>query len=696
MNSPVSYHAREAVGVITIDNPPVNAFSHAVRKGLEDAVRTAIADESTAIILIACAGRTFVAGADISEFGKPPADPWLPEVLDNIENSPKPVVTAVHGTALGGGFELVLASHYRCAVAGARVGLPEVHLGLLPGAGGTQRAPRLAGVEAALELMTTGKPIPVEKAAALGLIDKVFDGDLETNALDWCAELAAAGSAPRRVSEETVADVDAAVFDGARALVAKRARGQIAPGKIIDCVEAATRLDYAAGARFEQEQFAECLASPESAAMRHLFFAEREAAKLKDVPKSVEPRQVDTVAIIGGGTMGGGIAMSCANAGLSVRLLEVDEAGLERGFAVIDRNYASSVGKGRLSEEEAAKRRRRIEGTTDYAALADVDLVIEAVFEDPALKKTIFEKLDKVVKPGAILATNTSYQDVNAIAAATSRPADCLGLHFFSPANVMKLLEVVRADATADDVLVTALRFAKTIRKVPVVAGVCYGFIGNRMFNPYIRESQQLVLEGAAPEAVDKALYEFGMAMGPIAVADLAGLDIGYKARMALPDELRGDDTPFSVADKLVESGRLGQKTGGGFYRYDPETRRGSPDPEVEAVIDASRRELGLSPRSIDDREIVERCVFALINEGLKILDEGIAQRPGDIDIVYLYGYGFPVFRGGPMFHADAIGLDHVLARTREFAERYGSAPPAPLLERLVADGLSIREWARG
>ena len=695
MTQPVSYRVVGNVGVITIDNPPVNAFSHAVRKGLDDTVRSAIGDE-TGILLITCAGRTFVAGADISEFDKPPEDPWLPEVLDNIENSPKPVVTAVHGTALGGGFELVLASHYRCAIASGRVGLPEVHLGLLPGAGGTQRAPRLAGAEAALELMTTGRPIPAAKAQALGLIDKVFDDNLEENAIAWCESLLAEGKGPVKVSERSVAPVDPAFFDTARKTLAKRARGQLAPQKIVDCVEAAQRLPYAEGAAYERERFAECMASPQSAALRHLFFAEREAARVHGLPKDTPAREIRVVGVIGAGTMGGGIAMSCANAGIAVRLLEVDSAALERGFGVIEGNYAKTVAKGRMSAEEAEARRARIQGTTDYADLADVDLVIEAVFEDPELKKTIFTKLDGILKPGAILATNTSYQDVDAIAAVTGRPEDCLGLHFFSPANVMKLLEVVRGEKTSDEVLVTALGFAKAIRKVPVVARVCYGFIGNRMFNPYIREAQKLLLEGALPETVDAALYEFGMAMGPIAVSDLAGLDVGYKARMALPADERGDDTPFTVADALVADGRLGQKTGAGFYTYDPETRRAMPDPAVTALIEKASADLGIERRDIGADEIVERCVFALVNEGLKILDEGIAQRPGDIDIAYIYGYGFPAHRGGPMFYADAVGLEHVLKRVREFHENVGGDAPAPLLERLVDEGKRIADAAAG
>ena len=700
MNQPVTLYIRGGVAVVTIDNPPVNALSHAVRLGLHETVAAAIAEPAAAIVLICCAGRTFVAGADITEFaafaasGQPPRHPWLPEVLDAIEASAKPVVTAVHGTALGGGFELVLASHYRCALAAAKLGLPEVNLGLIPGAGGTQRAPRLAGVEAALELMTGGRPIGARQAQSLGLVDEVFDADLKTAALAWCERLVAAGSGVRQVSARAVPAVAGEVFTAARAGLARRARNQLAPQKVVDCVEAATRLPFAEGAEYERARFAECLASPQSAAMRHLFFAERQAARIRGLPQETVPRQVRAVGIVGAGTMGGGIAMSVADAGLPVLLLDADDAGLERGLDVIRGRYRKSVSKGRLSEQDAARRLGLIESTTDYGALGDVDLVIEAVFEDPALKQRVFKTLDEVAKPGAILATNTSYQDVDAIAAATSRPADCLGLHFFSPANVMKLLEVVRGAKTADPVLSTAMHFAKTLRKVPVMAGVCYGFIGNRMFNPYLREAQRLLLEGASPEAVDHALYEFGMAMGPIAVADLAGLDIGYKARQALPADRRGGDASFAVADALVAQGRLGQKTGAGFYTYDPDTRKATLEPEVTELIAAKRRELGIKARPVTADEIVARCVLALVNEGLALLEEGIAQRPGDIDVVYLYGYGFPAYRGGPMHYADAIGLDRVLERVREFQRRFGSRPPSPLLERLVAEGRRIADWA--
>ena len=694
MNQPVSYAIEDGIGIVTIDNPPVNALSHAVREGIQDAIRAAQEDDSEAVLLW-CDGRTFIAGADITEFGKPPRDPWLPELCNEIEASRKLVVAALHGTTLGGGFEVALASHYRIAVDSAKVGFPEVKLGLLPGAGGTQRAPRLAGVEASLELIASGAPIAAAQARSLGLVDKVIAGDLRAAALDYVRGLVAGGAELRRASELDAEAVDPDVYTHSRATLARRARGQTAPQRIVDCVEAAATLPFAEGLQRERELFFECMQDPQSAALRHMFFAEREAAKIRGLGKDTPRREVGHVGVIGGGTMGGGIAMSIANAGCSVTLLEIDDEALQRGLSVIDRNYAGSVKRGKLSEDAARSCRGRITGTTDYASLADCDLVIEAVFEDPDLKKSIFAKLDKTCKNGAILATNTSYQDVNAIAAATGRPGDVLGMHFFSPAHIMKLLEVVRGDRTADDVLATVMALAKKIRKVPVMSGVCYGFIGNRMLGGYFREAQLCLVEGATPEQVDGALEEWGMAMGPISVADLAGLDVGYKARQALPEDKRGDPRAARVPDLLVEMGRLGQKTGAGFYNYDAETRRRVPDEDVLAIIEREAAELGIERRDIDAQEIVDRLVYALVNEGLRILDEGIAQRPGDIDVVYAYGYGFPAWRGGPMHYADEVGLDKVLARIREFADRFGAEHwmPAPLLERLVADGRGIADW---
>jgi len=693
--NPINYEIVDSIGVITVDNPPVNALSHAVRAGIQNAIKAAQSDESRAILII-CDGRTFIAGADISEFGKPAQEPFLPDLIDEIEASAKLVVAAVHGTALGGGFEVTLGCHYRLALDIAKVGLPEVKLGLFPGAGGTQRIPRLAGVAAAIELMGSGAPIAAAQAAGLGLIDKVVSGDLRDRALEYVQSLLDSDAPIRRTSTLQIEAVDASVFSAARAQYAKRARGQIAPQKMIDAVEAATTMSFNDGLAIERELFIALMAGSQSKAMRHLFFAEREAAKIDGLSRDIEKRPIEKVGIIGGGTMGGGIAMSFANAGFAVTLLEINDEALARGLAIVEKNYAGSVKRGKLSEEKATACRDRITGATDYAALADVDLVIEAVFEDPELKKSIFTKLDAVCRPGAILATNTSYQDVDAIAAATKRPEDVIGMHFFSPAHIMKLLEVVRGEKTADDVLATVMALGKKIRKVAVVSGVCYGFIGNRMLQGYFREAQLCLIEGGTPESIDAALYDWGMAMGPISVADLAGLDIGSKARAALSEDQKGDPKAYRVPDALVEAGRLGQKSGAGFYHYDPDTRQKTPDAEVMEIVEREALALGITRRSVDAEEILDRLVFALINEGMKILEEGIAQRPGDIDVVYAYGYGFPAWRGGPMHYADEVGLEHVLQRITEFRERFGDEnwTPAPLLEKLVAQGKTIEEWS--
>ena len=686
MSQVVNYVIEGTIGVISVDYPPVNALSQAVRQGLHEAITAAQTDASEAIVIV-CEGRTFIAGADITEFGKPPVEPFLPDLLNVIEDSKKPVIAAIHGTALGGGFETTLAAHYRCALPGAKIGLPEVKLGLLPGAGGTQRTPRLGGVQAALDLMTSGTPIGAAAARELGLIDRIVEGDLRAEAIAWARELVEQGATPRKSSEQVVPDFDAAIFDTYRATLAKRARGQIAPQNIVACVEAATKHPFKEGLAVERRLFMECMQSPQSAALRHLFFAERQAAKINDLPKDTPQRSIDSVGIIGGGTMGGGIAMSFANAGIPVTLIEINDDALARGLSIVEKNYAASVKRGKLSEDKATKCRALISGSTDYGSLAKLDLVIEAVFEDPELKKRIFARLDDACKPGAILATNTSYQDVDAIAAATQRPQDVIGLHFFSPANIMKLLEVVRADKTADDVLATCMALAKRIKKVPVMSGVCYGFIGNRMLQPYFREAQLCLVEGATPEQVDNAMEAWGMAMGPIRVADLAGIDVGYKARQALPESERGDPRASRVADVLAEMGRLGQKTGAGFYQYDAQTRKHVSDPVVQEIIEREAAALGVERRDIPDDEIVDRLIYALVNEGMRIVEEGIAQRPSDIDVVYIYGYGFPAWRGGPMHYADTVGLEKVHARVTEFCERFGAEAwaPAPLLEKLAS-----------
>ena len=677
------------VAVITANNPPVNALSQPLRAGLLEAFREACASDASAIVL-RCAGRTFFAGADISEFGKPPVDPWLPAVLSVVESSDKPVIAAIHGTALGGGLETAMACHYRIADPSARVGLPEVTLGLLPGAGGTQWAPRLAGVEAALELMVSGKPVSAARALELGLVDRLAEGELLASALAFAGELVVTGAAPRRTSDLPVeaGKLPDGYFDAVRAAVARKTRGLPAPQRIIDCLEDAVNLDIASAMERERERFSELMMSPESAGLRHAFFAERQAGKIEDLPKETAKRKIERIGIVGAGTMGGGIAMSFANAGIPVTLLEISQEALDRGLAVVRKNYERSAAKGRFTAEQVEGFMGLIKGTTSYGGLEKADLVIEAVFENPKIKAEVFRTLDDVCKPGAILASNTSYQDIDAIAAVTSRPRDVLGMHFFSPANVMKLLEVVRGEETADDVLATVMALARKIRKVAVLSRVCYGFIGNRMLEGYFREAQMLLLEGASPTQVDGALERFGMAMGPLAVGDLAGLDVGYKARQALPD--LPDHPSYHVIDQLVEMGRLGQKTGAGVYRYDAATRKRQEDPDVDAIIRAESERLGVEQRTLSDEEIVQRVLYPLINEGARILEEGVAQRAGDIDIVYLYGYGFPAWRGGPMFYGSTVGTGELYARICHFRDSLGRPDdwqPAPLLERLAKEG---------
>ncbi|MFC1702112.1 3-hydroxyacyl-CoA dehydrogenase NAD-binding domain-containing protein [Pseudomonadota bacterium] len=688
MTSTIQLSQHGSVAVITVNNPPVNALSQPVRAGLQDAMQQAFSGENKAIVLI-CAGRTFIAGADISEFGKPPADPSLPDLLRLVESSPVPVIAAIHGTALGGGLETAMSCHYRIASPSAKLGLPEVTLGLLPGAGGTQLTPRLIGVEEALGLMTSGKPVSSAQALKAGLLDRIAEDDLLEAALAFADELIKTGTGARRTSELPVesSHLPADYFDTMRALIGQKTRQLPAPQRIIDCVEAAVSMDFTAGAAIERKLFMELMMSPESTGLRHAFFAQRQASKIEGLAKDLPLRAINSVGIIGAGTMGGGIAMNFANAGIPVTLLEINQQALDHGIDVCRKNYQRSVKKGRFTSEQMDHFMSLISGTTAYDDLADADLVIEAVFESPDIKLEVFRQLDAVCKPGAILASNTSYQDIDAIAAATSRPRDVLGMHFFSPANVMKLLEVIRGNETADDALATVMKLAKTIGKIAVLSRVCYGFIGNRMLKGYFREAQMLLLEGATPAQVDGALQRFGMAMGPLAVADLAGLDVGYKARAALPD--LPDHPAYHVADQLVEIGRLGQKSGAGFYNYDPESRQRMDAPEVEAMIRDEADALGILSRRFSDDEIVERVIYPLINEGALILEEGIAQRPGDIDIVYLYGYGFPAHRGGPMFYANTVGLDQVYRRICDFRDKLRAEDwqPAPLLRELAENG---------
>ncbi|WP_116366093.1 3-hydroxyacyl-CoA dehydrogenase NAD-binding domain-containing protein [Parahaliea mediterranea] len=698
MSETVSYSIEDDIGIVRIDNPPVNALSQSVRSGLMKALEASSSDDSKALIIL-CEGRTFIAGADITEFGKPPLEPVLGEVLQRLDEHNKLTVAALHGTALGGGLETALCCHYRCADTSARVGLPEVKLGLLPGAGGTQRTPRLAGLETALELITSGQPMAAAKALDAGLVDHLLAAgqDLLQGAKDYTRSLLDGNAPLRRASALPIAfsEQDKATLDAARKRLQQKTRGERAPQRIIDCLEAAATRPFEEGLKLERSLFLECMSDPQSSALRHLFFAEREAAKVNGLAKDTRPLPVEQVGIIGAGTMGGGIAMCFANAGIAVTLIDNSPEGLERGLGLIARNYSTSVSRGRLSEEKSAAAQALIQGSTDYTSLANVDLVIEAVFENLELKQTVFRQLDNICKPGAILATNTSYQDVNAIAAVTNRPQQVLGLHFFSPANVMKLLEIVRADHSSDEIIATAMAVAKRIGKVPVLAGVCYGFIGNRMLRHYQREAQLCLIEGATPAQIDSAMEGWGMAMGPLAVGDLAGLDIGYKARQALSDDEKGDPKSYRVPDLLVEQGRLGQKAGKGYYQYDPETRKRSDDPAVLEVVESAARELGVERRAISAEEIVSRLTCALINEGARILEEGIAQRPGDIDAVYAYGYGFPRHRGGPMHLADTLGVKQVYKTVCHYRDTLSADnwQPSALLEALANSDDSFSGW---
>ncbi len=700
MTEVVRLEKRGEIALITVDNPPVNALGQAVRQGLLQAFRAAEADAAVRAVVLACAGNTFIAGADIKEFGKPPQAPALPDVIDAIEACGKPSVAVIHGTALGGGLEVALGCHYRIARKDAKVGLPEVKLGLLPGAGGTQRLPRLAGVAKALEMIVSGQPIGAAEAVAHRIVDELFEGDVAEAGLAYARRMLEEGRAPRRTGEQTAglegAD-NAGLVAAKHAEVAKRMPGLFSPLRCIAAVEAATRLPLAEGLARERELFLECLNSPQRAALVHAFFAERQASRIADLPADVQPRAVDTAAVIGGGTMGVGIALCFANAGVPVKLLEINEEALQRGLQRARDTYAASVKRGSLTPEAMEERLQLIDGVIDYAALADVDLVVEAVFEDMAVKRQVFEQLDAVCKPGAILASNTSSLDLNAIAACTKRPQDVVGLHFFSPANVMRLLEVVRGEKTSHAVLASAMAIGKRLRKVAVVVGVCDGFVGNRMVFQYGREAEFLLEEGATPQQVDGALRDFGMAMGPFAMRDLSGLDIGQairkRQRVTLPPHL---DFP-TVSDKLCAAGMLGQKTGAGYYRYEPGNRTPQENPELVPMLEAASREKGIERQTLDGQYIVERCIFALVNEGAKILEEGIAQRSSDIDVIYLNGYGFPAFRGGPMYYADSVGLDKVLARVKELHARCGDWwKPAPLLEKLAAEGRTFTEWQVG
>ncbi len=657
----VTRETRDACLILWIDNPPVNALSQDVRAAILSGVTDAANDAAIKGVVVACRGRTFIAGADVKEFGAPPTEPFLPDVTAALENSAKPVVAAIHGQALGGGLEIALACHYRVAAKGAKLGLPEVTLGLVPGAGGTQRLPRLIDPTTAAEMITSGKPIDAAKAQKLGLVDAIAE-DHVAEAVTFATTKSAEG---RRVSERSF-QLDAEKFDALAVSTKKQAKGAAAPGAAINLIRTTAGKTFADGMKDERALFLQLRGSDEAKALRHIFFAERASSKAPDDVADAKPIDVKTVGVIGAGTMGCGIAITFLDAGLKVRMLEMTDEALAKGMARIRSNYQDQVAKGRITEAQRDQRVAAVDGAIDYASLSDCDLIIEAVFESMDVKKTVLKQIDAVAKPGAIIATNTSYLDINEIAASISRPEAVIGLHYFSPANIMKLLEIVRAKKTGAVALVTALAIAKATNKIPVIAGVCPGFIGNRMLRAYVREAGLLLLEGATPEQVDKALTGFGMAMGPFAVADLSGIDIGYKARK---EAAPGSFEPMAtvVHDKLVEAGHLGQKSGSGFYTYAGGTK--TPNPAALAFIEDARAAAGRTAREVSDAEIVERTMLALVNEGYWIVEEGIARSLDDIDVVYVNGYGFPRHRGGPMCYARTIGLDKVVKAVEGFGK---------------------------
>ncbi len=680
------------IALLVIDNPPVNALSWHVRQGLLDGVNQAVAGGAEAIVVI-CDGRTFIAGADITEFGGPPKGPDLHAVQAAMEDAPVPVIAAIHGTALGGGLEVALCAHYRVSLTTAKFGLPEVNLGLLPGAGGTQRLPRLTGVQMAMEMMTSGRHISTDEALEFGLVDEVSGHDL--------AELraAAVAFAERAVAENLplarvrdrgdkieAAAGDTEVFAKFRRSIARKTRGFLAPEYIVQCVEAAANLPFDEGLKVERDLFIKLVTGPQSAAQRYYFFAERAANKIPDIPKDTPTIDIETCGILGAGTMGGGIAMNFANVGIPVTIVERDQDALDRGLAVVRKNYERSASRGSIPPEAVEERMALITGSTDKADFAGCDIVIEAVFEDMELKQSIFRELDEICKPGAMLASNTSALDINEIAAVTSRPESVIGMHFFSPANVMKLLENVRGDKSSQTTVATAMAIGKRIGKVCVMVGVCPGFVGNRMLFMRGAEAERMILEGATPAQVDRVLYDFGFPMGPFAMSDLAGLDIGWK---------EDSSSSSTVREVLCENGRRGQKNGRGYYTYDPETRASTPDPEVEQLIKDFAIGKGVEQREVSDQEVLERCLYPMVNEGAKILDEGVAIRGSDIDVVWVNGYGWPMYRGGPMHWADSIGLADIVEKIRGYGESLGGRhwELSPLLEKLAINGGQLQNF---
>ncbi len=690
------------IAIITINNPPVNALSPGVPEGIGDAIDQIAKDPGVKAAVLIGGGRTFIAGADIKEFekmtsGKTERGAGLLPLLLKIENSTKPVVVAIHGTAFGGGLEIAMSGHYRVASPDAQVGQPEVRLGIIPGAAGTQRLPRLAGVEKAVEMCVEGKPVKTPDALKYGIVDRLIEGDLLTGAIAFAREIAAKPAPKTRERNEKLGtpEQDAPIFAAARETTRTKQRGLMAPLAAIDAIEAATKLPFEQGCEKERELFVKCLFSDQSKALIHVFFGEREVAKIPDVPKDTPLIPVNKAAVVGAGTMGGGIAMVFANAGIPVMLKDADQPALDRGMANIQKNYASSVKRGRFTPQFVDECLKRIQPTLSFDGFSDADMVIEAVFEGMALKKEVFAELDRVCKSGAILASNTSTLNIDEIASATSRAASVIGTHFFSPANVMRLLEIVRGKATSKEVIATCMQLSKKLGKIGVLVGNCRGFVGNRMFGPYRREAQFLVEEGASVEAVDKALVDYGMAMGPLSTGDLAGLDVGWRIRREYRHlEKPGIRQPIAE-DQLCEMGRYGQKTGAGWYKYD-ENRRATPDPEVAELVRKWTTEAKIQQRQISAEEIVDRCVYALVNEGARILEEGFALRAVDIDIIYLNGYGFPAYRGGPMWYADTVGLKKVYDRVLEFQKQHGEIwEPAPLLKQLAEQGKKFSDFTR-
>ena len=690
----VEYQLQGHIGVITLDNPPVNALSvgKGLLQGTLDAIKAGDHDPAVRAFLLIGGGKNFSGGADITEFGKPPVPGMatLRDVLQYMDTVTKPIVAAIAGPTMGGGLELALGAHYRCATTGAQIGLPEVKLGILPGAGGTQRLPRLIGAKTAVEMIVAGDPVSTERAHELGIVDEIVTGDLLAGAIKYANRVVKEGKPIRRASALMVAvegDADA-FFAEARDRIAKEWRGYPAPLECLACVEAAVKRPFAEGVKFERERFEYLVGTDASKSLRHAFFAERAASKVKDVPDDTPVREIRSAAVIGAGTMGGGIAMNFVNVGIPVKVLEVSQEAIERGFGIIRKNYAATVAKGRLSQDAMDQRMGLLTGVNSYDDLKDVDIIVEAVFEQMDVKQEVFRKLDAVAKPGAILATNTSTLDIDRIAAVTRRPQDVIGLHFFSPANVMRLLEIVRGAKTAKDVIATCMKLARTIKKVGVLVGVCDGFVGNRMVHAYFREAGFLLEEGALPQQVDRVLEDFGFAMGPFRVGDLAGLDIGWAIRKRQAATRDPTERYTKIGDLICERGRFGQKTGAGYYKYEAGNRKPIPDPEIEALIVQASKDAGIVRRELSDQEILERCLYQLVNTGAKILEEGIAQRASDIDIAYLFGYGYPRFRGGPMFTADLIGLPKVLEAVKRYEQVVGPWwKPTALLEQLAGEG---------